>query len=210
MPKKSTSKRTPSTRLQRKTLSLSKKVTLFNYKKTNPKIGFRDIAEIFNIGKTFAVTIIRNEEKLRKGYASFEGNRKQIRQGKFHKLNEAMYLWYTKCCAANLYPTGALIQEEALLMKEKMIETNPQLDGFHVSKGWLGSFKTTYAIRETTTVISGEVGDVPITTVKAWMERLPLEDVLNMDELGLFCKTLPQKGLVEKEKKGRGRKQSKK
>ena len=52
--------------------------------------------------------------------------------------------------------------------------------------------------------------DVPITTVKAWMERLPLEDVLNMDELGLFCKTLPQKGLVEKEKKGRGRKQSKK
>ena len=34
-----------------------------------------------------------------------------------------MYLWYTKCCAANLYPTGALIQDEAFLMKEKMIET---------------------------------------------------------------------------------------
>ena len=58
---------------------------------------------------------------------SFEGNRKQIRQGKFHKLNEAMYLWYTKCYAANLYPAGALIQEEALLMKKKIIETNPDL-----------------------------------------------------------------------------------
>ena len=137
MPKKSTSKRTLSIRLQRKTLSLSEKVTLFDYKKTNPKIGFRDIAEIFNIGKTFAVTIIRNEEKLRKGYASFEGNRKQIRQGKFHKLNEAMYLWCTKSCAANLYPTGALIQEEALLMKEKMIETNPELTDFMLLTGGL-------------------------------------------------------------------------
>ena len=48
-----------------------------------------------------------------------------------------MYLPYTKCCAANLYPTGTLIQEEALLMKEKMIETIPELDRFHASNGWL-------------------------------------------------------------------------
>ena len=46
-------------------------------------------------------------------------------------------------------------------------KTNPELDGFHASNGWLDSFKTTYGIRETTTVISGEAGDVPITTVKA-------------------------------------------
>ena len=58
-------------------------------------------------------------------------------------MNEAMYLWYTKCCAADLYPTGALIQEEALLIKEKIIETNPELDGFHASNGWLEAFKTT-------------------------------------------------------------------
>ena len=36
-----------------------------------------------------------------------------------------------------------------------------------------------------------------------------LEDVLNIDELGLFFKTLPQKGLVEKGKKGRGGKKVK-
>ena len=63
--------------------------------------------------------------------------------------------------------------------------------------GWLESFKITYGVRKTTTVISGEAGDVPITKVKAWKERLPelvksysLEDVLNMDELGLFFKTM--------------------
>ena len=31
---------------------------------------------------------------------------------KFHKLNEAMYLWDTECYAGNLYPTGALMQEK--------------------------------------------------------------------------------------------------
>ena len=101
-----------------------------------------------------------------------------------------MYFWYTKFCAANLYHAGALVQEEAFLMKEKMTETNPELDGLHASNGWLESFKLMYGIQETTTVITGEAGDVPITTVKAWMERLPklvkgylLENVnvLNMD-----------------------------
>ena len=79
------------------------------------------------------------------------------------------------------------------------------------------SFITTYGIRETTTIISGEAGEVPITTVKAWMERLPelvknysLENVLNLDELESFFKTHSQKGLVEKGKKRRGGKQSKK
>ena len=124
----STSRKTLSARLQRKTLSLSKKIKLLDYKKSNPTTGCRDIAEIFNIGKTSAATIIKNEEKLRRGYASFEGNRKRVRRGKFHKLNEEMYLWYTKCCVANLYPTGPLIQQVALLMKEKIIETSPELD----------------------------------------------------------------------------------
>ena len=32
------------------------------------------------------------------------------------------------------------------------------------------------------------------------------EDILNMDQLGLFFKIIPQKGLVEMGKKARGRK----
>ena len=144
-----------------------KKIKLFDYKKSNPTIACRNIAKIFNIGKTSSATIIKNEEKLGKDYASFEGSRERTHHGKFHKVNEAMCLWYIKCCAANLYPTGALIQEETLLMKEKIIKTKPELDRFHASNGWLEFFKTTYGIRETTTVISGVAGDVPITTVNA-------------------------------------------
>ena len=102
-------------------------------------------------------------------------------------------------------------------MKEKIIKTKPEFDGFHASNGGFESFKTTYEMRETATVISRKAGDVLITTVKAWMQRFPklvkghsLEGVLNMDELGLFFKTLPQKGLAEKSKKGRDGKRSKK
>ena len=62
----STSKKTLSAQLQRKTLSLSEKIKLLNYKKRNHTISCRDIAEIFNIGKTSATMIIKNEEKLAK------------------------------------------------------------------------------------------------------------------------------------------------
>ena len=60
-------------------------------------------------------------------------------------------------------------------------------------------------------MIASQAGDVPITMVKAWMERLPEfikgnlpEDTLNMDELALFFKTAPQKDLAEKGKKSQG------
>ena len=77
--------------LFKKTLSPSEKVQLLDYRKKNPKIGYRDIAEIFKIKKKSAATFIKNEEKFRKKYASFQGNRKRNRRGKFQKLSEAMY-----------------------------------------------------------------------------------------------------------------------
>ena len=127
-----------------------------------------------------------------------------------------MYLQYTSCCPANLYPSGALIQEEALQMKQRMGEAVPELDKFHASDGWLESFMMSYGIRETTTTIVGEAVDIPIATVKAWMESLPKcikgdlpEDILNMDEIGLLFKTLPQIILAEEGKKDRGGKKVK-
>ena len=81
-------------------------------------------------------------------YESFQGNRKQYCNGKFYKLNEAMYLWYIQCCAANPYPTGALIQDEVLQMKERMVEAVPELDRFHASNAWLESFKMSYGMQD--------------------------------------------------------------
>ena len=58
MLKMSLSKKVFSGRLQKKTLAL--RVQLLDYMKKNPKIGCRDIAEIFRIGKTSDETIIKN------------------------------------------------------------------------------------------------------------------------------------------------------
>ena len=52
--------------------------------------------------------------------------------------------------------------------------------------------------------------------MKSWIERIPelvrgykLEDIWNMDELGLFCKLLPDKILIEKAKSEKGGKEAK-
>ena len=62
----------------------------------------------------------------------------------------------------------------------------------------------------------GEADEVSTTTIQAWIERLPElcqdyepRNILNLDELGLFFKALPEKGLAEKKKKSKGGKKSK-
>ena len=79
--------------------------------------------------------------------------------------------------------------------------------------GWK-KWKSCYGIRETR--ITGEAGDVSVSTVRSWIERLSelvkgyrLEDVWNMDEFGLFFKLFPDKGLIEKTKSKKGGKKSK-
>ena len=58
--------------------------------------------------------------------------------------------------------------------------------------------------------------EVSTTTVQAWIVPLPqlcqnykLRNILNVDELGLFFKALPEKGFIEKGKKTKGGKKSK-
>ena len=64
--------------------------------------------------------------------------------------------------------------------------------------------------------LCGEANEVSTTTIQVWMERLPElcqdyepRNMLNLDELGLFFKALPEKGLAEKTKKSKGGKKSK-
>ena len=61
MLKMSLSKKALSGRLQKKTLLLTKKSTIARLQVKNPKLGCRDISEIFKIFKTSAVTIIKIE-----------------------------------------------------------------------------------------------------------------------------------------------------
>ena len=89
-----------------------------------------------------------------------------------------------------------------------MVETVPEIGRFHTSNGLFELFKMSYRMQETTIRIADKAGIVPIMMVKVWIERLPefmkgylSGDIRNMDDLGLFFKTLSQKDLVEKGRK---------
>ena len=85
---------------------------------------------------------------------------------------------------------------------------------FKASNGWLERFKKRFSLRQARIV--REAVDVPITTIKARIERLPeiiqgysADDIWNMDESGLFFKALPDTGLAKKIKKYKSSKKSK-
>ena len=65
------------------------------------------------------------------------------------------------------------------------------------------TLQKSFGLRQTRIV--GKAGDVPITTIKAWMEWLPetiqgysADDIWNIDESGLFLKALPDTGLAKR------------
>ena len=125
--------------------------------------------------------------------------RKKI--AKYDIIKDVLYEWYIKCCQAGIYPHGAILQEDALKIKTELNDSN--LRDFESCNGWLEYFKKRFGLRQTRIV--GEAGDVPKTTIKAWMERLPeiiqgysADDAWNMDESGFFFKALPDTGLAKK------------
>ena len=80
-----------------------------------------------------------------------------------------------------------------------------ELNDFTTSNGWLEGWKSTYGVKEKR--LPGEADEIPTTTVEEWIELLPElchgyepQNILNLDELGLFFKALLEKGLVEKTK----------
>ena len=200
-------------KLAKKTLTLDENIKYLDFAKKNPKFGCRKLAEIYNIGKTAAANILKNEKKIREQHELFhEKSKKRNRHGKYRKINEILFEWYKRCCASNIYPNGAMLKEEAIAIKDQL--RNNDFDDFSASDGWLDCWKTTYSVKERRIV--GEAGDVSTETITSWMERISeliegysLENIWNMDESGCFFKALPDKGLVEKGKQAKGGKKSK-
>ena len=119
---------------------------------------------------------------------------------------EILYNWHWKCTSANVHPDGSLLQEEAMEIKRRLDKVD--FAGFAASYGWLDSWKKTYGVREKR--LSGETDEVSTTTIQVWIEWLPElcqdyepQNISNFDELWLFFKALPEKGLAEKMKKSK-------
>lgn len=90
--------------------------------------------------------------------------------------------------------SGTILKSKARLIADAAYGTN----SFTASNGWLESFLNRHRI--TYKALSGEGADVNEQTVNDWITRLPTlchgynsSDIFNMDETGLFYKTLPKK-----------------
>lgn len=65
--------------------------------------------------------------------------KKRVRSAKYLDVNEALWEWYTRCRESNIPVDGTMLQEEALLIAEKL-----GISGFTASNGWLQRFKQLY------------------------------------------------------------------
>ena len=81
------SKRQLTGSLTKKTLTLEGKIKLLDANKER-KQSCRQLAEMFNIGKTAAANIIKNEASIRKEYEEFKDDLKRKRKGQFNDINE--------------------------------------------------------------------------------------------------------------------------
>ena len=134
---------------------------------------------------------------------------KRSRTAKYSDVNEAVWDWYTLCRKSNIPVSGAMLQEEAMIIAEK-----PEMNDFFASNGWLDRFKRQHNICNM--AVAGEAGDVSTETVESWNERAreitrgwKAENIWNMDETGSFWRGLPEKTLSEKGRRCTGGKQAK-
>ena len=110
-----------------------------------------------------------------------------------------LYEWYRLALQKNVVPDGPTLMEQAKTIAQRL-----RIDGFKASNGWLQKWKVSHNLKCRT--VSGESGEVSVSTTQSWKERLPEimegydeKNIFNMDETGCFWKALPEKGFAEKE-----------
>ena len=183
---------------------------IIQFAKDNPTRGYRKLAKKFAVGKTQIQTIIKEKQEILEAYENNQRKGlKRQRSGRYADVNEAVWEWYCLCRSSNIPVPGTMIQEEGLVMAEKL-----HVDGFVASDGWLERFKNAHKI--STMAVAGEEADFSPRTlesskegskelIKGWQP----ENFWNMDETGCFWKGLPDVSLTENGKRCSGGKQSK-
>ena len=94
-------------------------------------------------GKTAAATIKRNGKKLRKEHDFFKSNCKTRHIRQFMVIQETLYKWFGKCCAARIYPFRSMLQEE---IRNHQWFFLPSFNAFY---GCLEKWNSCYGIWET-------------------------------------------------------------
>ena len=194
-------------------LTLKEKIEVIKASEKDRGLKHDDLARKFKCGRTQISRILKNKKSILSLYGSNRSAsmKKMSRTSTFEDVNNALYDWYLIACFKNIYSGGPQLVEKAKQIAERL--GRPEFKG---SNGWLAKWKARYNIYIRQFKVCGESGDVRGETVESWKERLPdivkdysIDDIWNMDETGIFWKTLPESGFGQKGKSCNGGKKSK-
>lgn len=93
-------------------------------------LSLKQRVEMINYAKGVILTQYEN---------NMQSCKKRVPSAKYLDVNEALWEWYTRCRESNIPVDGTMLQEEALLIAEKL-----GISGFTASNGWLQRFKQLY------------------------------------------------------------------
>uniref|UniRef100_A0A1B6M632 HTH CENPB-type domain-containing protein n=1 Tax=Graphocephala atropunctata TaxID=36148 RepID=A0A1B6M632_9HEMI len=126
---------------------------------------------------------------------------KMMKKGTLDKVNEALYLWFTKCRAKGVPMSGPILQEKAIQFNKEMDNDSE----FKASEGWLEKWKKRYGVRKLE--ITGEKLSANPEDVKKFKsflhellekKQITGDQLFNCDESGLNFKMLPSSTLASK------------
>lgn len=123
------------------------KVEVIEYVKKHPGVGSRNVAKVFECGKTQIQSILLHQEVLLIEYESnCPTDRKRHHTTDFMDVNDAVYKWYCLARQRCIPVSGPLLQEEAIQIARSI---DPD-SSFKASNGWLDSFKKCHCIKQMT------------------------------------------------------------
>jgi hypothetical protein len=170
-----------------------------------------DLSLKYGIGKVTVCDILKLKDEYRRQFEENIGSKRirHVSTGKFSDLNELLFRWFKGACGKNIPLSGPVLQEKALDFAKDL-----NLDEFKASNGWLESWRSRYGIGFFK--VCGESANVNLNVVSEFKSKLPeivkdfdLKDIFNIDETGLFYRTLPDKTLAKRGEECKGGKMSK-
>ena len=104
---------------------------------------------------------MQEEEILAEYENNMQSCKKRVCSAKYSDVNKAFWEWCTCCRESNIPVDGTMLQEDALLIAEKV-----RISGFTASNGWLQHFRQRYNLQKMAN--AGEDGDVSEETLESW------------------------------------------
>lgn len=164
-----------------------------------------EVAKEYGVSITTIRNIYKNKDEILKKSDILKENScdlsisRRFLDNKSNELDEKMYLWFLQQRSVGSIISGKLLQEKAKLIN-KLIN-GPE--NFKASNGWLHRFQERHHIHQVT--VQGEKLSADESGSGEFIEKfnnfiaeekIPLDQIYNADESGIYRKILPKKTLV--------------